>query len=415
MLQLLRAHTEIVLLSLSMGLSIAVPSLMPVTIGIGAVFALWRIVTTHQFAPRIPLELPLALFLTLASLNLLFVTPDRAPSIPAYLQLIASVLLFFAIINWANTTNRLLITFVVFSLLGVLFAAVFPLLASGPVPVIGRFLPSIQALLPIDLSGTINSNILGGLLTLILPLPIAWMLFFNKKFLQLLGLLCALFIGGMLVLTQSRGGLLATIVTVIILFSLRFALLRYAIPLILVGIGAFIALVPTGAEFLVSWFDVNSSAATTLSGRLEIYSRAIYLLQDFPFTGVGMSIFGKVLDLLYPLFTIAPGRIEHAHNIFLQVGSELGLPALICWIAIELIVIFSAAHAYRHTSDLKLRGVSAAALTAQISFLLHGITDAPLWNTRPAPFVWGIWGMAIASFLVTYSQGATDQLATEPT
>lgn len=412
MLQFIRAHTEIALLSLFIGLSIVLPSLMPLTIVVGAGFALLRIVTSHQFSPRIPLELPLVALLILAFLNLLFVTPDRSLSLPSFLQLLESALLFFAIINWANTTNRLVFALFVFSSAGVLFAAVFPLMAGGSVPIIGRFIPRIRALLPIDLTDTVNSNILGGLFTLILPLPIAWTLFSTKRVSQLISLLTTLFIGGMLVLTQSRGGLLATIIAVGILFALRFKLIRYVIPLMLVGIGGIVALLVVQPAFLTGWFD-SSRSTVSLSGRLEIYSRAIYLLQDFPFTGVGMSIFGDVLDLLYPLFTIAPGNIDHAHNIFLQIGSELGLLALICWIAMELIIISAAFCAYRDAAEMRLRGVGAASLVAQISLLIHGLIDAPLWNTRPAPFVWGVWGLAIASFLVMRQQNTVDEVTSK--
>ena len=40
--------------------------------------------------------------------------------------------------------------------------------------------------------------------------------------------------------------------------------------------------------------------------RLEIWSRAIYMLQDFPFTGIGMGAFRQVANLLYPFFLAGP-------------------------------------------------------------------------------------------------------------
>ena len=56
--------------------------------------------------------------------------------------------------------------------------------------------------------------------------------------------------------------------------------------------------------------------AGTLPGRLEIWQRAIYVIQDFPFTGIGMGTFGPVAQTLYPFFgTNANALVPHAHNI----------------------------------------------------------------------------------------------------
>lgn len=402
-MQLIRAHTEIALLSLFVGLSIVLPSLMPVTLAVGGAFAIWRIVTTRSFAPRTPLESPLFALLLLAFLNLLFVTPDRAVSLPSFLQLLVSALLFFALINWANSEARLLVAVVLLAVAGVLFAAVFPLMASGNLPVIGRFIPLIRALLPIDLTDTVNSNILGGLFTLLIPLASALLLFSTKRVTQLLGLFATLSIGGMLILSQSRGGIFATAVAIIVLIFLRFALIRFILPMIVVAMGGIAALLVARPE-LLGGGNIVGGSTVSLAGRIEIYSRAIYMFQDFPFTGVGMNFFGTVLDLLYPLFTIAPGNIAHAHNIFLQIGAELGIIALMCWVAAEMLIILLALTAFRRATTPTLRCVSAAALVAQISLLLHGLIDATLWNTRPAPFVWAVWGIAVASSLVVSRQ-----------
>ena len=82
--------------------------------------------------------------------------------------------------------------------------------------------------------------------------------------------------------------------------------------------------------------------------RLEIWSRALYMLQDFPFTGIGMGAFRQVANLLYPFFLAGPdAEIPHAHNIFLQVGVDLGLPGLIAWLALLILVCVCAWLVYR--------------------------------------------------------------------
>jgi O-antigen ligase len=79
-------------------------------------------------------------------------------------------------------------------------------------------------------------------------------------------------------------------------------------------------------------FSLNS-----LQGRLELWSRAIYGIQDFPFTGMGMNTFRKLVHMRYPLFLTSPNvDIAHAHNEFLQAALDLGIPGLIAFIAIYL-------------------------------------------------------------------------------
>jgi putative inorganic carbon (HCO3(-)) transporter len=70
---------------------------------------------------------------------------------------------------------------------------------------------------------------------------------------------------------------------------------------------------------------------------LEVWSRAIYGIQDFPFTGMGMNAFRKVVPVPYPLFTVSPDvDIRHAHNEFLQAALDLGIPGLIAFITLYI-------------------------------------------------------------------------------
>ena len=66
----------------------------------------------------------------------------------------------------------------------------------------------------------------------------------------------------------------------------------------------------------------------SLEGRIEVWSRAISMIQDFLFTGIGRGSFGPLADTLYPFFLAAPGTGPHAHNLFLQVAVDLGILGL---------------------------------------------------------------------------------------
>ena len=125
------------------------------------------------------------------------------------------------------------------------------------------------------------------------------------------------------------------------------------------------------------------------------------MLQDFPFTGIGMGTFRQVANLLYPFFLAGPdAEIPHAHNLLLQVGVDLGLPGLVAWLGLLMVVVFAAWRVYRRgraTGDMRLAGLGAGLLASQVVLAVHGLTDAPMWGTRPAVVVWAIWGLAMAA------------------
>jgi putative inorganic carbon (HCO3(-)) transporter len=74
----------------------------------------------------------------------------------------------------------------------------------------------------------------------------------------------------------------------------------------------------------------------SLQMRNVIWSRAIYGIQDFPFTGMGMATFGHVTSILYPSFHFNPNEVtSNAHNTFLQVALDLGIPGLAAFLGVQ--------------------------------------------------------------------------------
>jgi putative inorganic carbon (HCO3(-)) transporter len=81
-------------------------------------------------------------------------------------------------------------------------------------------------------------------------------------------------------------------------------------------------------------------------------------------------------------------QIGHAHNLFLQVGIDLGLPGLIAFLALLINTFTLLARALQRREaalDWALAAGSAGGLTAM---LVNGIFDAPVWGTRPAFVPW---------------------------
>jgi putative inorganic carbon (HCO3(-)) transporter len=282
---------------------------------------------------------------------------------------------------------------------------------------LGMRLPPLQPLtqrLPaalVSLPGAeqgINPNQLAGALMLLLPLLLAcaagaWQA--GRRALSALLFLAALPALVTLALTQSRAGWigfaaggLAFVLALVWLRSgprLRRAL-KIAVP------PAVVATFVLGAILLPQLLSGGESggaiaasgdAALTLDARVEIWSRALYALQDFPFTGVGLGAFRRVVNVLYPLFLVPPDAdIAHSHNMFLQVGVDLGLFGLVGYIALLLVAAVSAWRVAVRRAGFE-RAVALGALAALIGFHTYGLADALALGSKPSVIFWVVLGL----------------------
>jgi len=403
------AETEIWAAALTAATSIIASSLLPWAVIVSASY--WGVRWAAQGKPtrRTPLDAGVVLLiLTMATTLWATALPDNTRTQVYRLGL--GILLFYAVINWTHSSKRVSLV-----LAGTLLAGL--ALAGGAVISVQwataklPFIPSaLYERFTVLVSDTVHPNVLAGSIILILPLGLSLPLFAwrsRRWGLLLLAGATALVCTAILILTQSRGALLAVLLVAGLLVMLRW---RWSWVLAagatLTAFGLYLA----GA--LPSTATLQAGLASMLGdlspeGRIEIWSRAIYTIQDFAFTGVGMGSFTEVVDLLYPLFLQAPGKVGHAHNLFLQIAVDLGLPGLIAWLSLLFGVIASAWQLYRfgkRSNDGWTAGLGAGLLGSQCALIIHGLTDAVTWGmVRSAPLVWAIWGLAVAAWLAAKS------------
>ncbi|MCJ7700217.1 MAG: O-antigen ligase family protein, partial [Anaerolineales bacterium] len=226
--------------------------------------------------------------------------------------------------------------------------------------------------------------------------------------------LSTLFVTAVFILTQSRGSYLALIFTSLALLFIilpppwRWSLLGV---MMITGLIFGFALSKGGLVAAHNW--LTGSGLTTegalslnsLEGRVELWSRAIFGLQDFPFTGMGMNTFREVVHLLYPLFLIAPDvDIGHAHNEFLQAGLDLGIPGLIAFISLYIIAFWILMDAWRKISIFEVGGRNQQRMMLQrsivlglggglLAHLIYGMTDAVSLGAKPGVLFWMLLGL----------------------
>jgi putative inorganic carbon (HCO3(-)) transporter len=227
-------------------------------------------------------------------------------------------------------------------------------------------------------------------------------------------------LGGLL-LTASRSGLVAIAVAVAILGGrLVYRLLaRPAAPgwLRVGGPLAYLALL-LGLVWAVwqvvrRWLEGGTSDVVldTFQGRLELWQRALYMVQDVPFTGIGIGQFNPVLQAFYPTFLASPTRIvPHAHNVYLSYAVELGVPGALAFAALVGLAVWHAVRAFRST-DIRLSWAGFGLGLGVLSFLIYGLTDAIAPGARAGIVLWIVLGLATASGRIsTNAQPAAQEL-----
>jgi O-antigen ligase len=269
---------------------------------------------------------------------------------------------------------------------------------------------------------SLNPNEIGGALAWVVPLSggliaypwgkegrLWWVLCIISFFISLTALLCG----------QSRfaiGGVILALAG-IAWFLLQPPWRRLA----LIGVGLLfvleaavllnlVATSPATEEAQIE-FGLTQRDTDTSMQRLQIWDAALRIIYRYPVTGAGMDRFRSNearlefpvtgFDILDPAKPDAPlrPRPPHAHNEFLQLGTDFGVPGLLLFIGIYGMVAYMG-HFVWNTGTFEARIVVVSALAGLLAHAVYGLGDAiPLWD-RFAFLFWFLIGMIAACYVV---------------
>jgi putative inorganic carbon (HCO3(-)) transporter len=372
-----------------------------------ALIWLARAWTTRQLCAPTAFNMPILVLLALLPINLA-VSVDWSLSLPKVSGILLSVVFFFAIASRRDLDAAqfwLAIACGVIALAGLLgtdWAQSKIISASFIYDQLPRAIQNI----PRSLAGGFSRNGVGG--TLALTIPFLFALIIAKRNageqgskgaeeksplpprppapLRMLVIASAFALSLItLALTQSRGGILGTLVGLLTVAVWREWRVAWAI-----GAGAFalIAGIALGYGEAMSAFVLRMDAgAGTLASRLEVWSRGVMMVQDFPYTGIGLGTYNTVAHALYPFFIAAPDEVvAHAHNNFLQVAVDLGIPGLIAYTALHTVFVIGAGRAYR--AQPHARALIVGVLAGMLAHQTFGLFDAFMLGTKPGVLMW---------------------------
>jgi O-antigen ligase len=285
-----------------------------------------------------------------------------------------------------------------------------------------------------EATGTyINRNHYAGFLEMILPFSVA-LLFYEYEKLRgtrssppanirklltrqslqkvFLCLFVAVVLFAALFFSRSRMGIAAASASLLVIFGLA-GVSRFHRKMGLLLSAVFVALsiglaIWIGPGPIVERFE-NVGQEFTLheQSRLSIWQDARILVRQHPFIGTGLGTFPIAYTAVQTTFL---GQfVNHAHNDYLELASDLGLPAALLLFASFFWILARAVRGFFHARGNFERSVALGCAGSLVAILLHSMTDFNLYIPANAILFSTILGMAMAVPRVNSMAGSEAQ------
>ena len=391
------------------------------TLALLTVPALWlvRAMAGRPIHVSTPVNPPLLLLLL--SLGVALLTgPQPALAIPQALVMVLGVALVSAFVNVDDRWRGAHLWSVILTAVGFVLALFSLVMTDWPENKIGALarltanLPALQeALGPGVVSGFDPGQVAGGLVIL-LPIVLGFALHARQRGRQPLmshwqaisaaGFLVAVFVGVVLVLTQSRTGLVVLMAVATIGMSFRSRPL-WVLAVALFVTGAMLLLIGLISGLLGDWMGLVDGLGRMLGAeltawpqRVELWRAALLGLRDYPLTGAGAGVFMEVAPLNYALHVVGPDSMPaHVPNLWLQAGADLGLLGLIAlvWLTTILFLVGWKIRLRRSGQRLLLSGF----WLGLVAWMGHGLLTGLWLGERLGLLVWIVVGVLLGGWL----------------
>ena len=229
----------------------------------------------------------------------------------------------------------------------------------------------------------------------------------------------ALCFGTVLLLSQSRTGWMSAAAAAALLIAWAWRPPRLVLAAAVLGVvlsfslsdPAVVAEIvrydPKGAqgEMYVTPYGRATSLFSALSARSELWTLAIEEIRRFPLTGAGLNVFRFRIYTYPPMQLTNPDRdVAHAHNTFLQVALDTGIPGLVAYLAL-LLLASAMCHQVWRTGSRETR-VLALGLWGNLAGVhVFGLGDAIALGAKVGIFLWWNFGLIAALYGLHVARG----------
>jgi O-antigen ligase len=345
---------------------------------------------------RTPLDVPILLFL-LSALAGFGPSYDLTLSLPLFLMIVGGVALYYLLFDNCTTEQSRRILSAGSLLLGLAVSAYFIIQPGHPVT--GRIFPEAWAF-------RLHPNSVATSLEGLIPLALAMAIGERRPRLRVLYGFCVATFASALLMTASRGAWVALALCGIIWLCTRFHRMGMV----------FAAIMPISVLVLGVYLIFNRDASlnsipivgTTLvplfarPDRLEVYRNSLYLIRDFPFTGIGLGGVFAMVYSRYALLVRVP-FLTYSHNLFLEILLGQGLLGILSFLSLIAAFYLFVGRVLSHLSKMGKRAPSAVFQGCWLGVtatLIHGLFDARQYtDSWTLPVLFTLLGLAVGTGL----------------
>ena len=370
--------------------------------GLIALTWLCRWIATGRLSVSTGVDIPIAIILVMALVGY-SISVAPALSETRLWSLILGVAVFYGTVNSFNSEKQTWIVTIILAalMLGIagigLFGTDWQQTRLVEAPWIYDRLPSLIRGLPNSgvprASDLIQPRFVGITMGVFVAVFLALLFFSRNRNQRLLSLVIVILGIGTLLLTQTLAGLAGVLAAVLFLAVWRS---RWFLVAIMLGLACGLAALLTSNPIRIFQYllSVDNSMGIAVALRLDMWSRAVAMIRDMPFTGIGLNIFPVIQTNYYPGFLLGPE--PHAHNLFLQTALDLGLPGLAAFLWLLIAWSYTVWCKYHSSENHEYRILLVGLIAGVLSYLVAGLIDAMMLGAKPSVVLWILLGIGVA-------------------
>lgn len=232
-------------------------------------------------------------------------------------------------------------------------------------------------------------NQMGGFLLFLIPLLLALFLAAKSTLTKYIYLIMILISLGSLILTRSRGSWLSLVVAFMLFIFLNFKKINLKIlgliGAVVIIFTALFAIKPiTNTEIAPPLYQEIMSKSRSVSGNVRVsqHESGLRLSSDYPFFGVGPGGFGLAITHYQ---TVPWLYSPLAHDYFLKVITELGIPGFLLFASIVVLSILTFVHQKGKITTSPLLWGVVLALAASLT---HNLFDTDWYKVSLFAVFW---------------------------
>lgn len=353
---------------------------------------LCRWVAKGRLTASTPADAPIVLMLFMTWIGF-YSSVDPSVSLAGLWRIVLGVAIFYGLVNGVRSEVALR-WLPVMLILCSLALALISLIGTQWDTVRLFGLPQVYRHLPrwirdIEDGTPFNPRVMGMAMATLFPVPLALLLFGRNQRYRALSGMTVLVMGLTLLLTQSLQAAVGVACALLFLGACWNRWFLVCVPLIL---GALLLGLRTyGTQQIAdASLSMDNPLGIAVALRLDMWSRALAMIHDMPYTGIGLDTFPVVQSNFYPGVIIGPE--PHAHNLFLQVALDLGIPGLFAFLWLLLSLSYAAFKTHQKCLDPDLRALLFGAVGGSVSYVASGFLDT-IWAAKPSVLLWLLLGV----------------------